>query len=434
MGVGNSHGSARRWLSACVAVLVLAPMAAPAILFLIVAPLVVEGMSARDVLTHRPSAASSVLLVATLYLIVNASWSMSPPVGYAAAATLACVGGVIHLANGALIESGNRLVRAMSIGLCAGLLAGAAFICVEVVSAQSVLRIVTTLLPAMRPHERHMLMENGWVVFLEPSILNRSLAIMTLLIWPALLLIGVGLGLPRRQRIWLLLAFVPLAGAILRSEHATSKIALAGGALTFILFTAAPALTRRLIVVGWAAATLLVVPAASLAYSSGLYQSEWLASTAKQRIVIWGYTSEQVVKAPWFGVGLGTTRTLHHDPTQVRERAPGTNYERTTHWHTHNDFLQTWYEAGAVGAVLLFAIGLMTMRSMARVESVAQPYLHAAFVSCALMAASSFSLWQPWFLASFGSVAVFSMVAAHCTEHRVMAGRASLISNTTAHT
>jgi O-antigen ligase len=397
-------------------------MAAPAILFLIVAPLIVGKMSARDVLAYRATAGPSVLLVATLYLFANASWSMSPSYAYASAAMFACVTGVVHVANGVLGESDDRLLRAMSIGLCAGLLAGGAFICVEVVSSQSVLRLLTTFLPAMRPHGRHMLVENGWVTFLEPALLNRSLAIMTLLIWPALLLIGVGLGLPKRPRIWLLLAFVPLAAAVFRSEHATSKLALAGGAITFILFAAAPTLTRRLVVVGWTAVTLLVVPAASLAYSSGLYQSKWLVSTAQQRIVIWGYTSEQVVKAPWLGVGLGTTRALHHDSTQVRQLAPGTNYELTTHWHTHNGYLQTWYEAGAVGAVLLFAIGLMVLRSMARVELIAQPYLHAAFVTCALTAASSFSLWQPWFLASFGIVAVLSILAAHCTMHRVSQG------------
>ena len=427
--VANSNRPARIWLTACVAVLVLAPMAAPVILALAAAPLLAARLPGMDAFARRPTAVSGVLLVAAAYLFVNASWSLSPSAAYASAAMFAGVVGVVTLANLVLPESDDQLLRAMSIGLCAALLAGGAFVCLEVFTAQAVMRTLTTFVPALRPDGRHMVLENGWVTSRVPHLLNRSLTIITLLFWPALLLISVGLGLSGRSRVWLLLAFVPLAAAILGSSHGTSMIALAGGALTFSLFAAAPGLTRRLVIVGWAAATLLVVPAASLAYSSGLYQSKWLVKTAQHRVVIWGYTSEQIAKAPWLGIGLGSTRALFHDKTQVREVAPGSDFERTAHWHTHNGYLQTWYEAGAVGALLLFAIGLAVLRSISRLAPAAQPYMHAAFVSSALMAASSFSLWQAWFLASFGITAVLCAVAIHCTGHRVAAERDASVTN-----
>ena len=39
-----------------------------------------------------------------------------------------------------------------------------------------------------------------------------------------------------------------------------------------------------------------------------------------------------------------------------------------------------------------------------------QPYLYATFVTCALLGGTSFSLWQPWFMASFGFAAGFAVL------------------------
>ena len=91
--------------------------------------------------------------------------------------------------------------------------------------------------------------------------------------------------------------------AILGSKHATSKIAFAGAAIVFAAFQFWPAATRRAIAWAWAAAIMLVVPLATLAYQSQLYLSTWLPHSAQHRIVIWGYTSNQIAKAPILGLG-----------------------------------------------------------------------------------------------------------------------------------
>jgi O-antigen ligase len=88
--------------------------------------------------------------------------------------------------------------------------------------------------------------------------------------------------------------------------------------------------------------------------------------------------------------------------------APGTDFRLTTSLHSHNAYLQAWYETGAVGAAILMAVGLLVLRSVGEAPSHAQPYLYATFVSCALMGGASFSLWQTWFMASLGLVAVFA--------------------------
>src|SRR5262249_45759158 len=89
-------------------------------------------------------------------------------------------------------------------------------------------------------------------------------------------------------------------------------------------------------------------------------------------------------------------------------RAPQSEFRRGTGWHSHNVYLQAWYEAGAVGAIFMLGVGLLIIRSFADARSSTQPILYALFAACALIGAFSFSLWAPWFMASFGLAAIFA--------------------------
>jgi O-antigen ligase len=84
--------------------------------------------------------------------------------------------------------------------------------------------------------------------------------------------------------------------------------------------------------------------------------------------------------------------------------------------HSHNAYLQTWHEAGAVGALFLLGIGLLVLRALAQCPERDQPYLFAAFTTCAVIAASGFSLWQAWFMASLGFAAIFAALGRALTE------------------
>jgi O-antigen ligase len=162
-------------------------------------------------------------------------------------------------------------------------------------------------------------------------------------------------------------------------------------------------------VAGWIATVLLVVPMASLAYTKQLYlAASWLPYSARHRIVIWGYTSDQIAKAPVLGAGISTARALNDRDDEHPVLAPGSTFRLTTGWHSHNAYLQAWYETGAVGALLLLGIGLLAIRALASARADVQPFLYATFVSGALMAGSSFSLWAPWFVASLCLAAVFA--------------------------
>ena len=65
--------------------------------------------------------------------------------------------------------------------------------------------------------------------------------------------------------------------------------------------------------------------------------------------------SQLVAEAPILGAGINTARALNDRQGPV---APGSDFRLTTSLHSHNAYLQTWYETGAVGAALLMAVGL----------------------------------------------------------------------------
>jgi len=81
---------------------------------------------------------------------------------------------------------------------------------------------------------------------------------------------------------------------------------------------------------------------------------------------------------------------------------------RSLSTHAHNVYLQTWYELGLVGVTLLMLFGLSIVNAIKTLSLTVQPYAYATFTSAAVVAASSYGMWQIWFLAMFGySVALF---------------------------
>ncbi len=400
------------WTAAGVSLFGLLPLVAPIILLLsVVAPVAWCWAQARRVPWQQPSPAIFALLLAGAYLLINASWSQSPAYAYSFLALFFVFIAVLHVTLCALDGVEAPVLRAMAVGLCIGMAIGSALLCFEILSQQWVARKLMTSFAWLRPNPRDMVMEGGRVIFLHSYLLNRSMTVLALLFWPTVLAIGqLELSAVRRTPLWLGLGLALVA--ILLSDHATSKIALAGGAAVFFVCTVSRAAATRSTIVAWTAATLLVVPFAALAYTQQLYLARWLPYSAQHRIVIWGYTAEQAIKAPLLGTGVGTTRALSSTRERDGPRAPGSNIELSTGWHSHNGYLQVWYETGAVGAAFLLGIGLLLLQSLARAPPAAQPHLFAAFASGALLAGSSFSIWAQWFVASFGLAAIFASLGA----------------------
>jgi O-antigen ligase len=395
------------WTLAGVTLCLMLPLLAPAVLLLsVAAPLAWRLMTGARLALRRPSAPLVALTLAAVYLCLNATWSLSPATARGSLLMLFSIVAAVHFTLLALDDGDAEAGRAMAIGLYAAMATVGAVICIEALSGQWLRRQLMALAPVLRPDLRHLEVKEG-VTFMHPYLLNRNIAMLTLLLWPTLLC-AISLASRSRQRQWLLAGLAPACAAILAAHHATSKIALVGSAAAFGALLLAPKVAKRAIAGAWIAAIALVVPLAMAAFHNDLHLASWMPRTAQHRIVIWGHTSQLIAKAPVLGAGIHTARALHDPNDYDAPRAPGSEFQLTTGLHSHNGYLQTWYEAGAVGAALLLAFGLLVLRSLATAPPGAQPYLYASFVACALMGGSSFSLWQPWFMAALGLAAVFA--------------------------
>jgi hypothetical protein len=74
-----------------------------------------------------------------------------------------------------------------------------------------------------------------------------------------------------------------------------------------------------------------------------------------------------------------------------------------------------------VGAALLLAIGILIVRLCEGMSGGVRAYLLALFGTCALLEASSFSMWAPWLLSSLGLTAAFATLGCALAAGRTQA-------------
>jgi hypothetical protein len=401
------------WTAIGVLLWVTFPKAAPAILLLCsVAPAAWYWAACRRLPWCAPSAVTAALVLGGIYLLINASWSLSPSAALWAIGLMLAIAAVLHIVLHTLPELDGPPLCAMALGTLAGLTLAGALLCIEVFSEQALRRLLIPLVPALQPHPLHILeLDGGQVVSLRDHLPNPSIGVLALLFWPAVLMVS-RLGLMRRHRYGVLLASGVAGITVFASEHASSMVAFAGAGLTFALFRVHPRAAKALMVAGWTIATLLAVPLASLPYSAGMHRASWLPESARHRVVIWRHTSEQVPNAPFLGAGASTARTLYKARSPDTPLAPGTRFQLATGMHSHNAYLQVWYEAGGLGALIVFGLGLLVLRAIGRFRVELQPFLFSTFAACALLAASAFSIWAPWYMASLAMASVFAALGA----------------------
>lgn len=395
-----------------IAAFVLAPCAAPGLLVMLAAvpilALASSGRTAAVALLSSPLTAACVIF--GCYIAVNASWSADLAQAYGKVAFYWVAILLVCLAAGGLRKLGVRALERMQQAVIAAAAIGGALLVFEVLSGCLIGRTLFSIIPAIRPDPKHIQIVDGWVTMIQPYVLNRNVAALCFVIWPCLLMLRTLLGVQTARRIGLpVLAAVALV--VLRSDHATSVIALTLAGLTVVGMTLAPPLVRRLIAVAWTAAALLVVPLTSLAFDHQLQTADWLPQTARNRIVLWGHTAKEIKAAPLLGVGVASTRELDEAHAPTAARPEGYTFSLRTGRHSHSIFMQTWYELGAVGAVLLLVVGLVGLEALSRLPQADQPLAFAGFVTTVTIGASSWGMWQTWFMAAYGIWAVLLALA-----------------------
>ena len=201
-----------------------------------------------------------------------------------------------------------------------------------------------------------------------------------------------------------LIALIAATAVIaLLSESGTSVVAFFVGALVLALAALSLKATRTLVAVGWTVATLLAVPLSALPYELGWHHWTWLPpESVAARFYIWKYVADKVPEKPVTGIGIRGTRALHlvipadaGDPSNSTFALQGRAAR-----HPHNIFLQTWFELGGIGAVLLLAVGLAGLWQMRVLPPVLQGASYALFAISGAVGLSGFDLWQTWLLAS----------------------------------
>jgi O-antigen ligase/polysaccharide polymerase Wzy-like membrane protein len=393
------------------------PRGAPVeIVLLALAPVAALAMEGSLDAALRPTPLLLACLLFGCYIAINASWSVDLGEAYGKVLFFFVMIATVHLALLGLPRLSDVMLHTIERAALAGVLTGAAFLAIEVLTEQGIKRLFFSLVPLARPDPKHIQVLDGWVTQINAYMLNRNMAALSLALWPALLIVRTLLG-PRRGLLLGVGLFAISAVAIFKSEHETSMIALVFASATFIGMSLLAPLMRRLVLIGWIVATLLVVPIALLAYVQQLHFAQWIPETGRNRIILWGYTAGVISKAPILGTGVASTKELDEERAATAARPAGYTYPLRTGRHSHNVYMQTWYELGAVGALLLCGIGLLGIRLLSTFPDSEQPFAFASFVSAVMIGAFSWGMWQVWFMASFGIWAIL-VALAHEGERR----------------
>jgi O-antigen ligase len=293
----------------------------------------------------------------------------------------------------------------MRIGFYVGFVLAGSVLCFEILSNHATLFRLITAFPEIWPKAPSYLSEGA----LPPHFLNHRIAALAILLWPATLT-ALRLGATNWGRGMLLAGFGPSVMAVAASEHATSQVAMATGVCVAAVGCWSWRAAQRLLMLAWVIACLAVVPLCLATYAANVHLLPWLAPSAQDRMVIWKATSDLIPGAPLLGVGIHSGRPLTQAEVD-RRIAPGTPFALSVGWHSHNTFLQVWFETGAFGAGLLLCFGLLVLRSIGLQDIRVRPTQFATFATCTMIAATGFSAFAPWLTAAFAISALFANLA-----------------------
>lgn len=335
------------------------------------------------------------------YLIISAAISLDPRAGFGKLAELTALLLFAWLGFVSFAAMSDAERARLIDPIVRGTLIGAAFLAVELVTEQALTRFLFNTIPSFRPEEaKHIVIRDGSVESIAPYKLNRHLSLLVLMLWPFLLAARQLRSQSAKRAAWismLLLLFV----MALMTVHESSQIALVVGLVTFLAAWYWPVLVRWTLGGSLVLAFLLIVPAAKWAYQSAeLHRAEWLPASGRQRIVIWGYTADQIGKNPLMGIGIRSTRVWNHRVSRDLEHDENELYDRRSGRHAHNLFLQTWFELGLIGVALVLTILLGFLHALSKVSRGVQPFAYGLFASYFAIQCFAWGVWQAWFLAT----------------------------------
>ncbi|MCC7305232.1 MAG: O-antigen ligase family protein [Alphaproteobacteria bacterium] len=191
------------------------------------------------------------------------------------------------------------------------------------------------------------------------------------------------------QSMQLALIVAALAGFLFPYRFRAAYISL--GALITGLVFAAP----------WIAQFLFSLLARNL-HDSRLF---WSAFPAP-RLEIWDFISRRALERPFTGFGFEATRLIKDfDSGKLF-------FSLTTVLHPHNFALQLWIEFGVWGPLLGACLFAYILRKIWKSGRAHARFLLPLFIAILSMAATSYGLWQNWWLGTFALTLAWSTVIA----------------------
>lgn len=372
----------------------------------------------------QPNVALITFLLVALYIFLNATWAADPSAALGMAALFLMLVAITFAANRAVDELDEHQLRRAALAFTAGAFLGVLFVLFESLTHSAATRLAMNVIPLLK-HEtsRHVIVSQGEVTWIQPSQLKRNTAILTFSLWPALLVLSTTASGMRRA-ILMGLFFIAVAACTILTQHRSSLVALCVSSLVFFLAWNWRRPVIRALAALYCLAFVLVIPVDFAAYNANLQTAEWLPSSFRARLIIWEYTAERVFDHPWLGIGAASTPALR-EPRDQAEKPQGYVYPRNTGRHAHDLFLQTWYELGAVGVLLIAFAGAVVAFRISLLPIEAQPFAASSFAVFMFIAASAWGMWQPWLMFAVGLSVVYLKTATAAKPQGAMPQSAS---------
>lgn len=220
---------------------------------------------------------------------------------------------------------------------------------------------------------------------------NRGLAHVVILAFPLL----AGLWVSGKRGATLALALALLFPASL-TESRTAKLALIVGIICAGFAFYRPLWTRRGLAVA-AMATMGWPFYAQRLFSAAHDVVGKLPTSWQQRVEIWDYLSYRIAERPFFGWGLGSTRTLdfsqpHGNLYQIVVGAAS---------HAHNFVIELWVETGLAGLTFGLAFLLLTLRGGFTLAPSLRPFALGGWAAAVTVSMFGFDFWSDSLWAAF---------------------------------
>ena len=210
-------------------------------------------------------------------------------------------------------------------------------------------------IPAFKPDRaKHVAIRHGLVTRINVSEFNQHVAMLALQLWPGLLALRV--SAPPRRNLLTVLFFLALAVPIAISEHDSSQVGLIASLIIFPLTLFRPRAVIRGLALAWCLGFVLSSRSTSSPSRLGCIRRV-AAEIGPRQIIIWEYTAERVLENPVLGIGADSTPAVKAKAVTAPEKPEGFVFRRTTGQHAHNLFLQSWYELGLFGTILVAIAG-----------------------------------------------------------------------------